>query len=305
MIYENADEFYGLPVIEFKDADSWQGTDVAYSVSVDWDTPIDEVGKRLQRIASQPQADQLQAIVIGAWFGDDSQASSDVVIETLAGCKDQFKDVQAIFLGDITSEQNEISWIEQSDVTPLLNAYPKLELLRIRGGHNLSFSKTEHQQLKTLIIETGGLPRSVLREIFRCEFPNLEHLELWLGTEDYGGDAGPEDLQPLLTGKLFPKLNYLGLRNRDGIDEIVPVLPNAPLLSRIKVLDLSLGNLTDVGARSLLALNKNSSLEKLDISHHYVTSNVVGQLRSQLPFDVVADDAQDDEDEWRSIYVSE
>jgi hypothetical protein len=53
--------------------------------------------------------------------------------------------LRAIFLGDITYEENEISWIEQSDVSPLLRAYPALEVSRVRGGNSLEFSKIKNR----------------------------------------------------------------------------------------------------------------------------------------------------------------
>ena len=72
-------------------------------------------------------------------------------------------------------------------MSPLLQAFPKLELFRVAGGDNLKFTTIKHDSLRELIVEDdGGLHRSVIREICRCEFPNLEHLELWLGSGGYG-----------------------------------------------------------------------------------------------------------------------
>ncbi|PQO30134.1 STM4015 family protein [Blastopirellula marina] len=304
-IYENATEFYNLPVVDLESEDDWQGTECAYRIRTDWDTPPEELGYRLQVIANHEDAAELKALVIGSWGGDDGQTDNSQIIQELAECSDRLSGLKAIFLGDIISEENEMSWIQQSDVADVLRAYGNLELFRVRGGSGLGISSCEHENLKSLIIETGGMPRSVLREIFRGGLNNLEHLELWLGDENYGWNGGPEDLQPLLTGKLFPKLTYLGLRNSAAIDEIAPVLPNSPLVARLKVLDLSLGAMTEVGARSLLALSEGTSLEKLDLSYHYITPAVVEELKAKLPFEVVADDANDPNEEWRSIYVAE
>ncbi|HEV3115583.1 MAG TPA: STM4015 family protein, partial [Gemmataceae bacterium] len=227
------------------------------------------------------------------------------IIKALVKQSQTFAGLKALFLGDIISEENEISWIEQSDVSPLLKAFPLLEVFRVRGGNHLSFTKVKHAALKQLIVEAGGLPRSVIREICRCDFPNLEHLELWLGVENYGWDGGVEDLQPLLAGNLFPKLTYLGLRNSDIADDIAPVVVNAPILKRLKVLDLSNGTLSDIGARALLKLPANLPLKKLSLTHHYMTEPVVKQLRKTLSCKVIADDAQDPDEEWHSVVVSE
>ncbi|MGH2549308.1 MAG: STM4015 family protein, partial [Thermomicrobiales bacterium] len=85
----------------------------------------------------------------------------------------------------------------------MLEAYPMLEVLRVRGGNSLKFSQIRHESLLQLTVEAGGLGRSVIREICRCEFPNLQHLELWLGVGNYGWDGGVEDLQPILAGTRF------------------------------------------------------------------------------------------------------
>ncbi len=304
-ISENATQFYDLPVVDFEGESDWKGTDHAYRIRTDWDTPVEALGERLEMLASHADAGQLKALVLGNWGGDDSSNDSSEIVKQLAESASKLSGLRAIFLGDITYEENEMSWIQQSDISPLLSAYPQLEVLRIRGGSDLSITACNHANLKQLIIETGGMPRSVLREIFQGDLPGLEHLELWLGTDGYGWDGGPQDLQPLLTGKLYPNLHYLGLRNSEQIDEIAPILPNAPLVARIKVLDLSLGSLSDVGGRSLLALSGVTNLEKLNLSHHYMTPELVAELTEKLPFEVVTKDAMGADEEWRSIYVSE
>jgi hypothetical protein len=303
-ISENASVFFGQKVVDFESSDDWKGPKLAYRLRVTWEAAKEEMNELLEELANQPEAGKLSAIVIGFW-GPESNSPSDEIIKALVRCKDKFMSLRAIFLGDITYEENEISWIEQSDVAQLLRAYPALEALRVRGGNSLKLSKIRHESLSQLIIESGGLPRSVIREICRCEFPNLKHLELWLGTANYGWDGGVEDLQPILAGKMFPKLEYLGLRDSEIIDEIVPVVVNAPIIEQIKVLDLSLGNLTDSGAKALLSIPKDCALEKIDLTHHYMTEAMVDQLKERLPCEVVADDPKEPEDEWRSVAVSE
>lgn len=303
-IYENIAEFYGLPVKDFTGADDWKGTQIAYRIRTDWDGSDDDVIKALTELANLPEANQLAALVIGMWT-NDSQTSSEAVVKNLTDASSRFGGLRAIFLGDIKMEENEISWIVQTNLSPLLSAYPLLEVFRLRGASELRFTQVSHSHLKQLVVESGGMPRSVLRELFRCEFPNLEHLELWLGSDGYGWDGGPEDLQPLLSGKLFPKLRYLGLRNCEMIDELAPVIVNSPILQRIEVLDLSLGNLSDVGGKSLLALENQTNLEKLDLSHHYLTEELAAKIQSCLTCEVIVADAQSADDEWRSIFVSE
>src|SRR4051812_43476346 len=100
------------------------------------------------------------------------------VIEPLIAARGRLPNLRSLFLGDITSEECEISWINQGDVTPLLAAYPLLEEFRVRGVEQLSFAGLRHANLRSLAIESGGLPACVLEEVWAADLPELEHLEL-------------------------------------------------------------------------------------------------------------------------------
>ena len=201
-----------------------------------------------------------------------------------------------------------MSWINQGDVSPLWAAFPKLEHFRIRGSNGLNLGALEHANLKSLVIECGGLPVSVIHEITASTLPALEHLELYLGTDSYGWDGSVADLQPILSGNLFPKLTYLGLRNAEIADDVAAAVAQAAIVERIKVLDLSLGALTDTGAKALLESSAILKLEKLDLHHHFMSSEVAAQLKA-LPIDVdVSEQLQEDrygDDVYRYIAVSE
>jgi hypothetical protein len=304
-ISEHAEVFHDRKVKEFEGEDSWEGADFAYRIGTDWDDEPGALEAKVDELLACDGVKELEALVIGPWHGDDSGSSSEAVIKLLVAHRKELSALKALFLGDITYEENEISWIQQSNVSPLLEAFPKLEVFRVRGGNGLAFSPLQHKALTHLIVETGGLPRSVIREICQCKFAKLQHLELWLGVEGYGFDGGVEDLQPLLTGKLFPKLTYLGLRNSGIVDDIAPVLVNSPLLQRLRTLDLSYGTLSDTGAQALLNLPSDPPLEELNLTHHYITEKMVKQLRKALKCRVIADDGQDPDEEWRSVVVSE
>lgn len=305
-ISEHAAVFHDRKVQAFESPDDWKGPDLAYRIGLTWDDNTSLFPARLDQLCDCENAKELQALVIGTWMAnDDYSATSEYVIEALVNRKKKLPALKALFLGDITYEENEISWIKQSNVSPLLEAFPRLEVLRVRGGDSLQFASVRHKALTHLIVETGGLPRSAIREICQCEFPKLEHLELWLGVQEYGFDGGVEDLQPLLTGKLFPKLTYLGLRNSGIVDDITPVLVNAPVLKKLHILDLSNGTLSDTGAQALLQLPTGLPLEELNLSHHYMTKAMMNRLKKTLSCRVIAADGQDPNEEWRSVVASE
>lgn len=300
-ISSNAGTFLGKRVVDY-DPERPLRPEVAPRFRSDWDGK--ELIPDLQHFLTSEAAAQTRALVIGAWHGEDSSLPPDQVIEVLTREAARLPELVALYLGDITSEENEMSWINQSDLSPLLKAFPRLQLLRSRGGEGLQLSSCSHAALRGLAMETGGMRAEVLRGIFTCEFPNLEYLELWLGTPDYGADTSPEDLQPLLSGRLFPKLKYLGLRNSEMADQLAAVLVNSPLLERLETLDLSLGTLTDEGGQALLQL-KSPTLKKLNLHYNYLSNDMIRQLK-QLPLTVDASKPSEmEEEEDRFVAVGE
>jgi Leucine Rich repeat len=257
---------------------------------------------------SDANASQVTGLVIGDWGLGDGMQESTAVVESLVEARHQLPKLQALFLGDVVSEECEISWLEHGDLSSLLRAYPQLEHFCVRGATNLSFGQLQHDHLKTLIVQSGGLGVSVVKEIFAAQLPELEHLELWLGEENYGGDATVQDLEPVLSGKLFPKLTYLGLRDSEIADDIAKAVANAPVVSRLKVLDLSMGTLSDEGAEALLASPLIPSLQKLDIHFHYCSAAVIAKF-DDLGIAVDTSEPQEkhtyDNESWRYVAVSE
>ncbi len=252
-----------------------------------------------------PACGQVAALVIGGWNQVDNEAGTEEIVATLAAASDRLTGLKALFLGDITSDEWEISWIIQSDVTPILEAFPALEQLRVRGGEGLALGEVHHEGLKTLIFESGGLPRLVVRAVVAADLPNLEHLELWLGSDGYGGDSTLEDLAPILSGTVFPRIKYLGLRDCERADALATALADAPILRRIETLDLLLGNLGDEGAVALISGGNLSGLKRLDIHHHYVSDEVIDGLRD-TGVELNAEERQDaSDDDDRYIAVSE
>ncbi|MBA4146620.1 MAG: STM4015 family protein [Verrucomicrobia bacterium] len=302
-IGENAGTFIGKRVVDY-DMEKPVRADVVYRFRTDWEN--DELIPNLEHFLANDAALSTMALVIGAWHGDDSERTPEELIQSLTSKKDRLPNLAAIYVGDITSEENEISWIHQCDLSPLLAAFPKLQLLRSRGGMGLELKSPEHENLRALAIETGGLDVGVIRSICTSNFPNLEYLELWLGTDEYGANHNVADLQPILSGKLFPKLKYLGLRNSHLADEIAGVVVNSPMIGRIETLDFSLGMLTDEGARALLKLPASPTLKKLNLHFNYISADLIKQLKA-LPLTVDASKPSDmeEDDEWRFVAVGE
>jgi hypothetical protein len=273
----------------------------AYVLRVEWDEINVDITKNLELLLQDPQANQLEALVIGPWTQEMYECSSSIVVNALVAAKDQLTSLKAVFLGDITYDESEISWINQSDMSPLLAAYPNLEVLQVRGGEGLAFNSLHHEQLKTLIVQTGGLSRNTIAQIFAGNLPALEHLELWLGSDYYGGDSSVDDLRPLLSGNLFRKLTYLGLCNSKYSDDIAQAIVQAPIIERIKVLDLSLGTLGDEGAEALLNCPAVKQLNTLNVAENFLSDEMIERLK-QLNVEVIADEQKEEEDEEEDEY---
>jgi len=137
--------------------------------------------------------------------------------------------------------------------------------------------------------------------------PELTHLELWLGTENYGATSTAEDCVPLLSAELFPKLRYLGLRDSEIQDDIAIVVAKSPFLCQLETLDLSMGTLSDFGAEVLLESLFIPKLKKLDLHHHYCSNEMMALLR-RLPCEVDLGEQQKIDPRWRNhrfVAVSE
>ncbi|HET9380619.1 MAG TPA: STM4015 family protein [Streptomyces sp.] len=268
----------------------------------------------LDRVPSE----EVRALVVGPWWYDE-YTDLRPALERILADAERFPQLRALFLADVIGEECEISWLQLTDVTPVLEAFPLLEEFGVRGGDSqglgeepLSLRPVRHEALRVLRFESGGLPGQVVRSVSACELPALERLELWLGVSQYGGDATVADLAPLLSGGRFPALRHLGLCNSELQDEIAAAVASAPVVAQLESLDLSMGTLTDTGAEALLSGQPLTHLRRLDLSHHFLSEAVADRVRTALGSagtGVDLSDAQEPhrwrDEEWRFVAVSE
>ncbi len=241
-INEHVTEFAGLPVVEFEPEKLAETAAVSDPASVAWRLASDYDGGRdlftqlLGALLEQPWAGQIRALVVGEW--GQSYDTAFPVDEFVAAAS-TLTGLTAIFVGELTFEESEISWIQSADLTPLLTAYPGLTTLRARGGQGLMLQPGRYAGLRELAFEAGGLSATTVTGVAESDFPDLTHLELWLGTENYGGDATVQTLAPILSGARLPALTYLGLRDAEIVDDVAAALAGAPIVGRLQTLDLS------------------------------------------------------------------
>jgi hypothetical protein len=251
----------------------------------------------------QIERTQLEALIIGQWNSPHDE-SPDAVLELLIKQAAELPNLKALFVGDMTFEECEISWIIQGHYQPLLAAFPQLQALRIRGSNSLSLSRNSHASLRLLAIECGGLPKSVLQDLAGSSFPALEHLELWLGTDDYGFDGSIADVTAAVEALRTPGLKYLGLCDSSIADEVAQWIAQQPWVAKLHRLDLSLGTLGDVGAQALCASPYVTPIPIVDLSHHYISATWQEKLRAHIA-GVVLDDPQEEDKYGRFVAVGE
>ncbi|MFK3982240.1 STM4015 family protein [Micromonospora sp. NPDC050397] len=291
-INNHVTEFAGRPVVTFDSTEDLPPDvgAVAWRLSADYDDSKEAFARLVEEFLARVTPGAVQALIIGQW---GSAYEEEAPVELLVELAPRLIGLRALFLGEMTFEESEISWIKQTDVTPLLVAYPGLQTLRVRGSDGLSLTPTRHEGLRELAFESGGLPATVVRAVAECDLPALTHLELWLGTDAYLGDATVEDLAPILSGSRLPAIEYLGLRDAEIADQVAAALAGAPVVARLHTLDLSLGILSDDGANALLAGQPLTHLRRLDLHHHFVGAELAARLVEELPgVDVDLSDVQ-------------
>ncbi len=290
-------------------ASSIDPTSTIYRLGLTWEQEEEDITwmQVFSSYMKQSNVKKTVGLVIGKWGNLCEEDNTEQVVQALVGAKDSLPNLKAIFLGDVLSEDCEISWIHQTDVSALFEAFPNLTYFGVRGSDGLSVGPIKHAKLEALVIECGGLPKSVIEEILKSDLPQLNHLELFLGTDDYGANTTVDDFKQLLDGNKFPKLKYLGLRDSEIADQLAAALIGAPIVERLDELDLSLGTLGDEGGQSLLDNAAILKLKRLDVHHHYMSDEMKERLLL-LPIEVDAGDEQGDgkgDEEDRYVAVGE
>ena len=236
-------------------------------------------------------------------------AGDEEIYPRLLASKDKLSALSALFIADAIQEETECSWIQLHDWGSVL-ALPALEHLRVRGN-GTPRTPLASATLRSLCLQTGGLPRETAQAVASASFPQLEHLELWIGSDgDYGGTVIPADLAPILSGKRFPKLRYLGLRNAQNADPYAQAVATSPILGQLEVLDMSLGAVTNLGAEALLASPALRKLKRLNLHQNYLDDAMRKKVKALgIECDVAAGNAEEDDygdgDVYRYISLTE
>ncbi len=303
----NAAYFNGQKVENFDLEKGIENPAIAYRFCTDYDGEEDDVINMLTAFINDPKLSQVQNFVIGMW-GVESDESPQPLIDLIVKSKDKLQHIKGIFFGDITYEENEVSWIENTSHAPILEALPNLEIYQVRGGNGLSLGQLNHSNLQKLIVETGGMFGNIFKEIAAANLPKLEHLELWLGSDNYGFESSAEEVAAAYRGSSashLPALKYLGLRNSEIADDLAIIIKGDAILNRIEILDFSKGIIGDKGAEALYDNPAIKNLKKLDLHHNFISDDWAEKLEDLgVKIDLSERNPEADEDD-RYIEVSE
>ncbi len=153
-ISERTETFFGKTV---QDYEGGAVTGARASTGWSWTTTTTAAWWHCSTSTSRRSTSR-SSLILGRWNEphDDGPGS---VLDHLAELAPQLPKLKALFVGDMTYEECEISWIIQGTrYSHLLQAFPQLEVLRIRGATSLAGQPLTHAGLRELVIESGGLP---------------------------------------------------------------------------------------------------------------------------------------------------
>ena len=254
-------------------------------------------------ILADPEFSALEEVVIGDW-GNPWDSNAQDIIDDIIENKEQFSHIKSLFIGDMDSEECEVSWINQGNYEKLFGAMPQLERLTIQGSNELDLGKVEAPNLQSLEIICGGLPEEVIQSVRDANLPALKSLTLYIGVEDYGFDGTIKDIEELLEKSNFPALENLAIVDSEIQDEICKVVLDSKYMKQINRLELSMGSLTDKGGQLLLdKLPEFPNVKTLDVHYHFLSDEMMEKLEA-LPIEVDTDE-QNEPDEWdNEIYYT-
>jgi hypothetical protein len=150
MIGENLSTFNGLPVQDFKtsgDIADLGATVPRLRCDYDDDETLPEL---LSLLLAEPGVERVRGLVLGQWRegGEAVDVTPRETIELLVANKAKLPHLEALFVGDIISEENEMSWIQNADLSPVWAAFPKLVEFGVRGQNGLRLGKINHATLE-------------------------------------------------------------------------------------------------------------------------------------------------------------
>jgi uncharacterized protein (TIGR02996 family) len=181
---------------------------------------------------------------------------------------------------------DQISWHHVGSIAALWPSVAQLKTLEIETGE-LEVGEPGQMNapaLERAVFVTGGMSPSCARGIATAQMPNIQHLEIYYGDPNYGGISTIDDVMPLLERADLTKLRYLGLKNSMFANDIARLVANAKVIKNLETLDLSLGAMTDEGAKHLAENAQGlAHLKTLDLKRNFLTPAGIELVKNLCP----------------------
>ncbi len=196
------------------------------------------------------------------------------------------RDLRRLTLGTVDDEIDMAYHVIGRVGAAISTVFPRLESLKLHSGdHSWLAENTfvigalDLPELAELVLETDSMSKARLADVLAARTPKLERLQLWFGSADEGADSELADLQPLLEGRVFPKLRHLGLCNTAFEDELARTIHAAPIAAQLESLDLSKGTMNDEAAVELARYAARfPKLKTLSVAENFLTRSGIAAL---------------------------
>lgn len=279
---------------------------VLFQNNDDWMSPDYEVVPVVKQVLASPAVVGLTELRVGVQRWEWGEKDVPAVLKTV-GASPVGAQIRRLSVGPTEDDDIDTAHFTPGKLDGISNYFPALESLRVHGA-DFTLGALELPKLRELTIETCGLSRRNMKSITAARWPELERLELWFGSEEHGAQCGVKDLAGLLDGAAFPRVKHLGLRNAELTDALCKALPKVRILKQLETLDLSMGTMSDEGARSLAADPQAlRHLATITVTDNFLSRAGLAELRKIGPTIVSKEqkDLDDDDPSFRYVSVAE
>jgi uncharacterized protein (TIGR02996 family) len=259
----------------------------------------------LDELLQHPSSRRLRALTLGLMNNEaEPEHCYLTALETIRAFG-PLPTLEKLFIGDfVYPDEMEMSWAGIGDLGRIWPLLPNLREVILQAG-NMYLGEIDLPRLRSFEVRTGGLDLTDIRSICTARWPELERLVVWFGAEEYGAEGTLEDIEPLLSGENLKKVTHLGLMNCEFTDAICHALPRSAIAAQLEVLDLSLGTMSDEGARALAeGAGAFPRLRRLDVAQNFLTDAGVQALEG-AGWEVAAYEQEEPDEGHRYVTVGE
>ncbi len=243
------------------------------------DQPTESVEEILELLVGHPSGRFLAALDLGFDGEPADDPLLDAVIQKIAALRPPH--LRELLLGDFTYDKWPMSAFDVGSLVPLWGS--PLRKLVVHGA-TFTLGAIDLPEVERVEIKTGSLQLAELGAIAAARWPRLRFLDVWTGNPNYGGNTTLDDLAPLFARTDLAELTHLGIMNCAYTDELCERIATLPLAHQLRELDLSLGTMSDRGARArAAAAPSRPARASVNVSQSWVTDDGLAALRRAFP----------------------